>query len=116
MLTSRKVAPAFSTRPGTLPDCISVEPSWGRSDLGAYLSRRVRKKWWDKFGARRTSTPPTAIAVALLKGQEHVLPWLLHDRTTGVSLRPPGSIWADCPGLQAAWFGLPPWYDRPHRP
>ena len=98
-------------------DCISVAPAGDRSRMSEYLANTVRSKWRAKFGARRGAAAlPAAIAVLLLKQQEHTIPALIRDEITGISYSPPASLWTDCPGLHAAWFGTPPWYDAPHRP
>jgi len=98
-------------------DSVSVAPTDRRSDMTEYLVKTVRSKWRSKFGARGTAAAlPAAIAVTLLKQQEHVMPALIRDEITGASYAPPASLWSDCPGLQAAWFGTPAWCEGPQRP
>jgi hypothetical protein len=98
-------------------DCLSVEPTDRRSDINAYLTSRVRNKWGKKFGARPSAASlPAAIAVTMLKGQEHVMPALIFDEITKRPYEAPSSLWADCPGLQEVWFGLPSWEAGAQRP
>lgn len=98
-------------------DCLSVEPTDRRSDISAYLASRVRNKWGKKFGARPSAASlPAAIAVTMLKGQEHVMPALILDEITKRRYEAPSSLWVDCPGLQEVWFGLPSWEAGAQRP
>lgn len=98
-------------------DCLSVEPTDRRSDVRAYLASRVRTKWAKKFGARPSAASlPSAIAVTMMKGQEHVMPALLLDQITERQYEAPSSLWLDCPGLQEVWVGLPSWEEGAQRP
>jgi hypothetical protein len=102
-------------------DCLSVAPPKEKerrpTDLSAYLASKARSKWQKKFGRRQhAASLPAAIAITLLKGQESVMPKIVFHQITGTSCDAPASLWGDCPGLHVAWFGLPPWQERPHRP
>jgi hypothetical protein len=69
---------------------------------------RVRSKWRRKFGARSyAASLPAAIAVTLLKEQEHVMPALLFDEAINRKYTAPRTLWDECPGLQKVWIGLP---------
>jgi hypothetical protein len=98
-------------------DCLSLEPTDGRSDINSYLAARVRGKWGKKFGARPSAASlPAAIAITLLKGQEHVMPALIRDEITNRQYMAPTSLWAACPGLREVWIGLPSWEAGAQRP
>lgn len=98
-------------------DCISLAPSDSRDSINTYLASRVREKWRKKFGARRSaSTLPAAIAVMLLKGQEHLMPAIIRDEIAESRYAAPASLWAECPGLVEVWIGLPSWSASAHRP
>jgi hypothetical protein len=97
-------------------DCISIAPEADLVELTACLSKIVKKKWRRKFGDRAASGFLTAIAVTTLKMQEHVLPWLGHERACDRPSIAPASLWASCPGLSEVWLGRPPWHDSPQHP
>jgi len=56
------------------------------------------------------------VVVTLLKRQELLAPSFTMTVAFGRHLLPESSLWSDCPGLHQAWFGMPPWHDRPHQP
>jgi hypothetical protein len=98
-------------------DCMSLAPTSPRYDIPKYLVPRIRTKWREKFGARPLAAGlPSAIAVLLLKGQEHMASTLVRDEITGTTYQAPDDLWTGCPGLRAVWFGTPPWYASAHRP
>lgn len=98
-------------------DCISLAPSDSPGSINTYLASRVRNKWGKKFGARRSARYlPAAIAVMLLKGQEHLMPALLRAEIVKRDYVAPASLWADCPGLVEVWIGLPSWSASAQRP
>ena len=98
-------------------DCISLAPADAPARIGGYLASRVRAKWGKKFGARPSAAKlPAAIAVMLLKGQEHLMPGLILNDVVGRRYEAPSSLWTDCPGLVEVWIGLPSWDARAQRP
>ena len=97
-------------------DCVSVGPTSDRNEIATYFSDVVLEKWTTKFGKRGAASLPTAVAVTLLKKQEHVLHSVTFDQTIGRTWTPADSLWTDCPGLRHAWFAVPPWHEHAHRP
>jgi hypothetical protein len=98
-------------------DCISIAPSAEQFDLSSYLTKVVSDKWHRKFGARSGAASVRAsVAVTLLKNQENVVGRLRFDQAIGASLLPKPNLWADCPGLESAWFAVPPFGETAHRP
>lgn len=98
-------------------DCTSLAPDDSPGSVNAYLVSRVRYKWGKKFGARPSAASlPAAIAVMLHKGQEHLMPSLILGDIVGRRYEAPPSLWADCPGLQEVWIGLPSWESNASHP
>lgn len=106
-----------TTKDGPLwVDCISIAPTKDRADLNCYFSRVVQNKWHEKFGLERDREIRAAIAVSVLKNQEFVVSFLRFDEASGKAWEPRESLWSACPTLERAWFGMPPWHDRPQQP
>jgi len=99
-------------------DCVSPAPADRQSDIAEFFAETVIDKWRDKFGRRAGAAElPSAIAVNLLKNQEHLAPRLVFDEITGGgSYVAPARLWSECPSLRHAWLGLQSWSNTAQRP
>jgi hypothetical protein len=99
-------------------DCVSPKPKERPESIECFIADEATEKWKSKFGApkRNAASLPSAIAITLLKGQEHLMPKLVFDEIVGRAYVAPPDLWSRCPGLEHVWCGLQSWGRTAQRP